>query len=167
MRKHLNSRINFCLAIIAISLLCVSCRYIDDKFLLDEQSIINVDSVQNLGYLSQSENVNNIETMDTLTAIFDEKGNVINIEEEIILKDNKKETIENKNNSTKNSSEIVLNNTVSINNTTNDNPNQKTVNKSNSKKTITKKTIIKKEIIENNQERDYRLQKSNHAIPDL
>ncbi len=52
MRKHLNSRINFCLAIITISLFCVSCRYIDDKFLLDEQSIINVDSVENLGYLS-------------------------------------------------------------------------------------------------------------------
>ncbi len=150
MRKHLNSRINFCLAIITISLLCVSCRYIDDKFLLDEQSIINVDSVENLGYLSQSENVKNIKTMDTLTAIFDEKGSIKNIEEEITLKNVKEKTIKTKDNLNKNNSKIVLNNRDSTN-----------------KKQNSKKRITKKEVIENNQERDYRLQKSNHAIPDL
>lgn len=163
MRKHLYSRINFCHVIITLSLFCVSCKYVDDKFLLDEQSIVNVDSVENLGYLSQSENVKNIETMDTLTAIFDEKGNAIDLEKETLSKDNNEEKkIEDKNIATKNGSQIVLNNPVSTNNTTNDKPNQKTVNKSNSKKAITKK-----EVIENNQERDYRLQKSNHAIPDL
>jgi hypothetical protein len=177
MKKNQSFRLIICATFIIASLFCISCKYVDDNFLSKKET--TTDSVKS-GYLSESKNINtaeNLENADSLTAIFDENGNVVeSISDSVTINNSNLENSSTNtvpNSAVKDNNVTVKNIDSKINGTkiAIKNKNAAALNNKTEKaaklKSGVKKVINTQKSTETDAERDYRLQKSNHSIPDL
>lgn len=179
MKKLIKISVLLCCVIFTSTSLFISCKFIEENSLSDEKVAQPITSADDQLMAKQEEHIESVENTDTLTAIFNENEseniaeNGSNNNSVVVL--TKEKSNSNKTKIVDNYSNSANTNVAKVNSTENSvekNVGTKIVTPSKeSKKIVVKKAKVVKtkpvEKEETDEERNYRLQKANHTIPNL